>query len=257
MPLWFQTETRVRTHPKMLAAGRAASWTWVCGNCYAKDQMTDGFIPEAMLASLVPGVSLREIKRDAERLVAVGLWRVAPGGYQIHDYLQYNESKADILAKQEQDRLRKKSRKIPTGKPEESDWIPFSVSDSSSGSEPGSEIREQASKPHPVKDLLARHERNFINRFGQKPAKYTGKDAKHAKDLIDAKGVAMAGRIVDQAFVSRDSFVSNSGLSMGVIVSSAVQNRLISELSQPLRRHDDKPTSLRVIDEMEAKRHAG
>lgn len=107
MPLWFQTETRVRTHPKMVRAGRAACWTWLAGNCYAKDQMTDGFIPDGMLASLVPGASLREIKKDADALIAAGLWIKVTGGYQIHDYLQYNDSKAVILAKREKDRNRK------------------------------------------------------------------------------------------------------------------------------------------------------
>lgn len=230
MPLWFQTETRVRTHQKMLAAGRQACWTWVCGNCYAKDQMTDGFIPEGMLSSLVPSVPLREIKKDAERLVASGLWKAVPGGYQIHDYLEYNESKAAILAKQEEDRLRKqrgKSKEIPDGTSADADGIPFSISTSPSGSEKD----DREPKPHPIRDLLTYHQQCFIAKHGRKPAKYTAKDAKHAKDLIDPHGFDGAKAVIRQAFISRDSFIANSGHSMGVIVSSAVQNRLITELS--------------------------
>lgn len=255
MPLWFQTETRVRTHPKMLTAGRAACWTWVCGNCYAKDQMTDGFIPDGMLASLVPGVSLREIKRDVEKLVAAGLWKVATGGFEINDFLEYNESKAQVLAKQEEERIRKRKKANPELFHAESGGIPLSISTSPSGSV---EEKTEEPKPHPVRDLLTVHRNCFVEKYRDEPAKYTGKDAKHAKDLIDQRGEAKAVAIVRQAFISADPFIAKSGHSLGVIVSSAVQNRLISELSQPLRRRvDDKPTSLRVIDEMEAKRHAG
>lgn len=88
------------------------------------------------------------------------------------------------------------------------------------------------SKSHPVKELLAYHEQCFEARYKAKPAKYTGKDAKHAKDLIDQHGAEKARRIVRQAFVSRDSFLVNSGHSLGTIISSPVQNRIIAELSQ-------------------------
>lgn len=264
MPLWFQTETRVRTHKKMMVAGPAACWTWVCGNCYAKDQMTDGFIPEEMLSSLVPGVSQREIKTHAQRLIAAGLWHATDGGYQIHDYLEYNDSKAEILAKQEEDRKRKRKPKestflpdgIPDGSPPEGGGIPFSVSVSGSGSG-NSANTEGTAKPHPIRDLLTEHQRLFVAKYGHKPAKYTGKDAKHADDLIGSHGQERATAILRQAFVSRDPFVAKSGHSMGVIVSSSVQNKLIAELSaasRPAASHE-KPASIRRIEEMESQRN--
>lgn len=87
-------------------------------------------------------------------------------------------------------------------------------------------------KSHPIKELLAFHEQCFVakNR-GEKPAKYTAQDAKHAKDLIDRHGQEKARAIVRQAFVSADEFLARSGRSMSIIISSSVQNRLIAELA--------------------------
>lgn len=263
MPLWFQTETRVRTHPKMVKAGRAASWTWVCGNCYAKDQMTDGFIPDGMLASLVPGASLRDLKKDADALVAAGLWDKVDGGYQIHDYLEYNDSKAEILAKQEEDRNRKrkhKSEDLPLGILMEDDPESNNPAVSVSGSGSDAQKKDVDKKAHPIRELLGEHLAQFQAKHGVKPAKYTGKDAKHAESLIVDHGLERAKTLVRQAFLSTDPFVAKSGHSMGVIVSSAVQNRLIAELASQRRPQPstDTPKSLRVIDQMEAaKRHVG
>jgi uncharacterized protein YdaU (DUF1376 family) len=119
--------------------------------------------------------------------------------------------------------------------------------------------KEQKDPPtaHPVRELLAEHERCFIAaNHGEKPAKYTGKDAKHAKDLIEARGPDRAVAIVRQAFISTDPFIANSGRSMGVIASSTIQNKLIAELATRRPLPDEKPKTLRDIDEMEAKRHA-
>jgi 5-methylcytosine-specific restriction endonuclease McrA len=102
----MKVETRVRTHPKMIAAGPAASWLWFCGNCYAREHLTDGFIPAGMVVSLT-GCGHREAKRHAATLVTVGLWHETKDGYQVHDFLDWNPSRADVDAGKEWDRRRK------------------------------------------------------------------------------------------------------------------------------------------------------
>lgn len=104
---------------------------------------------------------------------------------------------------------------------------------------PSSEIREpeivqntersELGKPHPVRDLLAYHDRCFFDRYGDHPAKYTAKDAKHAKDLLDAHGEQKARQLVDALFESRDPWIAKSGHGMGILFSA--QNKLIAELS--------------------------
>jgi hypothetical protein len=82
-------------HPKQLKAGPLACWLWVCGLAYSQRHATDGFIPSEALPTLCP-----EAAPLAGHLVAVGLWREAEGGFQIHDFLDWNESAAERKAKQ-------------------------------------------------------------------------------------------------------------------------------------------------------------
>lgn len=86
---WAKLDDRFPDHPKVVGAGGDAAWLHVCALCYAAGQLTDGFIPE----SVVPRLSdRRNPMRLAAKLIAVGLWEPSEGGYQIHDYLEWNPS---------------------------------------------------------------------------------------------------------------------------------------------------------------------
>lgn len=86
---WLQIDDNVPLHRKMLAAGPAACWLWVCGIAYSQRQLTDGFIPELALPMVgVTGAS--RAKKLADTLVSVGLFEVADGGYRVHDYHDHN-----------------------------------------------------------------------------------------------------------------------------------------------------------------------
>jgi len=80
-------------HPKLVAAGPLAGWLFVCGLTYCARHLTDGDIPAPQVPRLVVGGA-----RLAAALVAVGLWETMPGGYRVHDYLQYQPSRAAVLA---------------------------------------------------------------------------------------------------------------------------------------------------------------
>ncbi len=85
--------------------------------------------------------------------------------------------------------------------------------------------------PHPIKALLTEHERLFTARYGQTPAKYGARDAKHAKELIEAYGFDRAKAILGAFFESRDSFIAQCGHGLGPLVNGTVQNKLIAEMS--------------------------
>lgn len=89
---YIQVEASVRTHRKMLAAGPAASWLWLCGLGYCQDGFTDGFIPEAAVEYL----GVRDAGSLVETLVQVGLWDRVEGGWRVHDYLEHNKSASSI-----------------------------------------------------------------------------------------------------------------------------------------------------------------
>jgi hypothetical protein len=91
---YIQVEASVRTHAKFLKAGPAASWLWLCGMGYCQDGLTDGFIPFQALDYI--GIKASTAKKLKTILVEVGLWEVAPGGWQVHDYLTHNRSAEEI-----------------------------------------------------------------------------------------------------------------------------------------------------------------
>jgi hypothetical protein len=98
-------------HPKVVLAGPLAGWLHVCGICYCNRHLTDGFIPRAAahrLANfehvgltgtddaLVAVGEAVDCKQLAAVLCDAGIWEEVAGGYRIHDYLDYQPSKADI-----------------------------------------------------------------------------------------------------------------------------------------------------------------
>lgn len=111
---WLRIDDRVRTHPKIAQAGPAAAWLWFCGVCYCREHLTDGFIPESVVSSLA--MNLTHPKRHAERLVAVGLWHRVDGGFAVHDFLDWNPSRSEVMSLRDKERDKKrKQRKCPEG----------------------------------------------------------------------------------------------------------------------------------------------
>lgn len=86
---------------KLLALSDAAWRMWGMGLIYCQKNLTDGFI--AAGAIFLWGVRAKQPHRVAEELCTPqvpgkeALWAHAADGYQVHDYLQWNDSKADII----------------------------------------------------------------------------------------------------------------------------------------------------------------
>lgn len=112
---WLRIDDRVRTHPKIVQAGPAAAWLWFCGICYCREHLTDGFIPALILPTLVPGMS--QVKRPIAALLAAGLWHEREGGYEVHDFLDWNPTRAEIVQRQryEKDKKRRQRGSVPEG----------------------------------------------------------------------------------------------------------------------------------------------
>lgn len=91
---WLKLDDRFAHHPKVLAAGPMAAWLHICGLSYCSEYLTDGYIPDGALPILAAVDAPAQL---AERLVEVGLWERADGGYRVHDYLEYNPSREQVL----------------------------------------------------------------------------------------------------------------------------------------------------------------
>lgn len=94
---WVRIDDSAPTHPKMLKAGPAACWLWVAGLCYSQRHKTDGFVPVDSLSTLA---SVRFASSGARALVDAGMWEPVDGGWRIHDYATYQQSKQTIEEKQ-------------------------------------------------------------------------------------------------------------------------------------------------------------
>lgn len=104
---WIRVDDKAPNHPKFLTAGPVASWLWICGQGYCATYLTDGFIPLAAL----PTFPVPDSQTHAERLVQANLWEVRDGGFQVHDYLDYQPSRAAVLARREEDAHRKRQER--------------------------------------------------------------------------------------------------------------------------------------------------
>jgi hypothetical protein len=109
---WVRVDDHLPDHPKVLALGRdrmAAMGLWLIGNCYAARHLSDGFIP---LAALPAGSA-----RLARLLVDVGMWAESRDGYRIHDYDEYQPTKARVLAERAKNRERLQRWRNGVGNP--------------------------------------------------------------------------------------------------------------------------------------------
>lgn len=92
---WVRVDDGFTDHPKVMAAGPAASWLYVCGLTYSARLLTDGFIPASQVRKLA---DLENAGALADTLVRVGLWQRCDGGFRIHDYHDYNPTAEKVKA---------------------------------------------------------------------------------------------------------------------------------------------------------------
>lgn len=95
---WARLDDQFHSHPKvaemdpdsMLAA--VGLHTLVLSWC--ANQLTDGHVPVAQVRRLAG----QPVDNLIGELIRVGLWERSKSGYLIHDYLDYNPSKAQVVA---------------------------------------------------------------------------------------------------------------------------------------------------------------
>lgn len=95
---WVKLDDQAPRHAKVLKAGPAAAWMWVCGIAYCQSHMTEGFIHNVALSQIGIDGAVRA-RRLAGVLVGCGLFDRADGGFMVHDYLDHNETREEALAR--------------------------------------------------------------------------------------------------------------------------------------------------------------
>lgn len=110
---WVKVMNALRSHPKVLAVSAEACWLYVCGLCWCNEHLTDGVIPEHVLAVIAPNV--RQPTKKATELVDARLWHEIEGAYIVHGYLEVQNSAervADARAKDAERKARQRDRKV-------------------------------------------------------------------------------------------------------------------------------------------------
>jgi hypothetical protein len=105
---WVRTSDDAPDHPKLIGLTDAAYALWHRALSYCNRQLTDGFVP----AGAVPALSRSAKPGDAAKdLVTARLWEIAEGGFMVHDYLDYQPSRAEV----EEERRKKSEAKQRAG----------------------------------------------------------------------------------------------------------------------------------------------
>lgn len=86
---WFKVDDMLAFNAKVVTAGNEAMGLWVRAGSWCASQLRGGFIPSAMALAMRSPLANGS---DVDALVAAGLWHEAPGGYEFHDWDEYQPS---------------------------------------------------------------------------------------------------------------------------------------------------------------------
>jgi hypothetical protein len=100
---WFKVDDQLAFHPKIIACTPTAIALWVRAGAWSAGHLTDGCLPAAMISPL----GYR--RRDAEKLVEVGLWEAHRDGYRFRNWDEYQPTKAQVEEEREQNKARQQA----------------------------------------------------------------------------------------------------------------------------------------------------
>jgi hypothetical protein len=164
---WVRIHDAAMSHPKLVGLSDKAFRLWVWGLSYAQQHLTDG----AIVTEAIPP----RMKRAADDLVQKALWQKQGEGFQIHDYLDWNDSKETILAKRDgaRNRLHQHRVKRVSSLTSETPLARSGVGECSEFPEEGAgETTAPARNPSPlpiVDDTIASRAASFVEDY---PALY-------------------------------------------------------------------------------------
>lgn len=89
---WAKLDDQLHSNEKWLDLSLAARGLWSTCLSWVADKETDGAVSRSVVR-LHGGAQWEELSNE---LVATGMWDVTEAGWQFHDYLDYNPSKAEL-----------------------------------------------------------------------------------------------------------------------------------------------------------------
>lgn len=115
MALFLKIVADISKQQKFITAGPTASWLWLAGVGHCRLSSTDGLIHRLIVPTLVPG--LKNPFGHADTLVRAGLWTRVGEDFQVHDYFDWNPSRAELEQARREDADRKRVGRRRTDAP--------------------------------------------------------------------------------------------------------------------------------------------
>ena len=110
---WVRIDDHLHSHPKFKHAwsnAPASVGLELFALSYSAAHLTDGQVDPRFVSEWFPK-NTRGRRRAVDALVDSGLWVPNGDGWQIHDYLDYNEPRERVLALRERRAMQRKSRR--------------------------------------------------------------------------------------------------------------------------------------------------
>jgi len=93
---WFKVDDQLAFHAKSVMAGNSAMGLWVRAGSWSSAQLTDGFIPTHMANAMANAMAK---PCDPDALVLAGFWNEVEGGFQFHEWQDFQPSAETEKAK--------------------------------------------------------------------------------------------------------------------------------------------------------------
>ncbi len=112
---WVRFDDGYLSSAKLSKLSTSAICLDMAGIIYAARELRDGHLSNRDVLVLEQLLDIKSFPKVARELVDAQRWDVEGDGFAIHDYLDYQPSREEVMAKREKDRDRKSGRK-PNGR---------------------------------------------------------------------------------------------------------------------------------------------
>ena len=113
---WVKIDDQFSVNAKVLAAGKDGRELHISALCHCNRNLTDGLVAVDVVRQIGALFEVYDTDAAIERLLAIGLWERVDGGYMIHDYLEYNPSREQVLAQRAEARERMRAARAKNGR---------------------------------------------------------------------------------------------------------------------------------------------
>jgi hypothetical protein len=152
---WFRVDDSFHEHPKVFDAPDCAVALWTRAGTWSAHNLTDGFVPSSILARFTG-----DPQKAARELVRRGLWFRVKGGFQFHDWHDYQPTREAVendrkMKTERQRRWREAKRRRPVdasthaSRDASKDGAPYPPRPEGSGAVPAPKRAANGGRPTP------------------------------------------------------------------------------------------------------------